>query len=566
MPPRRFLFGQEGRARLLEGSRILAGAIRPTLGPSGRTVFLERPMHAAPLVTKDGVTVAEEIELAESFTNMGAQLVLETAVKTGNTAGDGTTTATVLAHAISREGAKLVAAGYHPLGLKRGIDAGVERVVAALVKMSKRVRGSRDVAKVATISANGDTTIGKLIAEAIDKVGLEGIIHVEEGTALETTLEVAEGAEIEGGYSSAYFATDLERLVARLDDAYVLLCPNKITAVAELLPILEKVARTGRSLLVVAEVAAEALSLLVVNKLQGTMKVCAIKAPYYAESRDAALHDLAAQTGGRVVGDEAGIKLSEATLADLGRAKKIVVDQEKTTIVGGTAKKGEVEARVEQIRALYNETNSTFRHGRLEDRLRRLVGGAALIRVGGTTEAEARERKLRIEDALFATRAAVAEGIVPGGGVAVLRAADLVAKQKPAKSQKGFAEEQRAGMAIVQRACETPVRQIAENAGQDGSVIVARIRERKGAYGYNAARGVFENLIDAGVVDPTMVVRLALQNAASIAGLLLSSEALIVDGPREPVDYPESGSAHDAMSVDPILSRREKGPVGGRSI
>ena len=540
---------------------MLAGAVKPTLGPGGRNILLERPMHGAPLVTKDGVTVAEHIELHESFANMGAQLVLETAVQTGNTAGDGTTTATVLAHVINREGTKLIAAGYHPLALKRGIDVGVERVVAALAKTSKRVTGKRDVAKVATVSANGDAAIGKLIAEAVDKVGLDGIIHVEQGSELETKLEVAEGAEIERGYSSAYFVTDMERLVARLDDAYILLCPNKIGAVAELVPVLEKVAKTGRSLLIVAEVVGEALSMLVVNKLQGTMKVCAIMAPGYGESRTTALHDLAAQVGARVVGEEPGIKLSEVRLEDLGRAKKIVVDAEKTTFVGGATNRSELEARANEIRALYADTASTFRHQRLEERLRRLVGGAALIRVGGTTEPEARERKLRIEDALFATRAAIAEGIVAGGGVALLRAGEVLAKPV-----KGLPEEQQAGVAIVRRACEEPCRQIAVNAGKDPSVILGLIRQKKGAHGYNAARDTFQNLIEAGVVDPTMVVRMALQNAASIAGLLLSSEALIVDAPREPVDHPTSGSAHDAMNVEPILSRRDRGPVGGRSI
>ena len=564
MPAKRFLFGQAGRARLLEGSRILAGAVRPTLGPGGRNILLERPMHRTPLVTKDGVTVAEEIELPESFANMAAQLVLESAVQTGNTAGDGTTTATVLAHVIYREGTKLVAAGYHPLALKRGIDAAVERVVEALAKMSKRVNGKRDIAKVATISANGDTAIGKQIAEAVGAVGLDGIIHVEQGQALETKLEVAEGAEIECGYASAYFVTDMERVVARLDDAYILLYPHKISAVSELVPVLEKVARSGRSLLVVAEIVGEALSLLVVNKLQKTMKVCSVMAPYYGDSRMDALRDLAAQTGGRIVGEEAGIKLSDAKLEDLGRAKKIVIDKEKTTIVGAATNKGELQARVQEIRGLYGATNSTFRHQRLEERLRRLVGGAAVIRVGGTTEAEANERKLRVEDALFATRAAIQEGIVPGGGVALVRAADVLAK--PVKGTKGITEDERAGIAIVRRACEEPLRQIVHNAGQEPSEILGRVRQRKGAYGYNAARDVFENLVDAGVVDPAMVVRLALQNAASIAGLLLSSEALIVDAGREPVDYPENGSPHDALSVEPVLSRRDRRPIGGRSV
>ena len=557
MAAKRFLFGDEGRARLLEGSRVLAGAVKVTLGPGGRNVLLERPMHGAPLVTKDGVTVAEHIELYESFANMGAQMVLESAVKTGNTAGDGTTTATVLAHVIYREGTKLVAAGYHPLALKRGIDRGVELVLAALAKMSKPVKGKRDVAKVATISSNGDATIGKLIAEAVEKVGLEGIIHVEQGEALETKLEVAEGAEIIRGYASGYFVTDMERLVAQLDDAYILLCPNKISAVAELVPILEKVAKTGRSLLVVAEVSGEALSLLVVNKLRGGMKVCAIWPPYYGETRKSSLLDLAAQTGGRVVGEEPGVSLAEATLADLGRAKKVVVDQEKTTIVGGATDNAALEARVREIRALYADTNSTFRHQELEERLRRLVGGAALIRVGGTTDAETRERKLRIEDALHATRAAIEEGIVPGGGLALLRAADAI------RPPNDIPEEEQAGVAIVRRAGEAPCRQITENAGRDGSVIVGRVRQAKGSVGYNAARDKMEDLMAAGVVDPTMVVRLALVNAASIAGLLLSSEVLIADAPRDPVDYPESGSGADGMSLDPVLSRRDRRPMGG---
>jgi chaperonin GroEL len=561
MAAKRFLFGDEGRARLLAGSRVLAGAVRPTLGPLGRNIFLERPMHGAPLVTKDGVTVAEEIELPESFANMGAQLVLESAVRTGNTAGDGTTTATVLAHAIFREGTKLVAAGYHPLALKRGIDAGVARVVEALAKVSRRVTGKRDIAKVATVSANGDTVVGKLIADAVGKVGLDGIIHVEQGTEVETRLEVAEGAEVDCGFSSAYFVTDPERIVARLDDAYILLCPHKINAVPELLPILEKVAKKGRPLLVVAELSGEALSLLVVNKLKGTMKVCAITAPSFGDRRLMWLRDLAAQTGGRLVGEEPGIKLSDATLEDLGRAKKIVVDQEKTTIVGGATNKAELEARVNEIRGEFAATNSTFKHGQLEDRLRKLLGGVALIRVGGTTEAETRDRKLRIEDALFATRAAIAEGIVAGGGTALLRAAGVLAK--PAK---GLPEEEQAGVAIVQRACDEPCRQIVQNAGRDASAILTRVRQGKGGFGYNAARDEFENLVDAGVVDPTMVVRLALQHAASIAGLLLSSEALIADSYPEPVDIPENGGPTDAMRTDHIVSRRDRRPIGGRSV
>jgi chaperonin GroEL len=559
MAAKRFLFGEAGRARLLQGSRVLAGAVKVTLGPGGRNVLLDRPMNSAPIVTKDGVTVAEHVELRESFANMGAQLVLESAIKTGNTAGDGTSTATVLAHVIFREGAKLVAAGYHPLELKRGIDIGVERVVASLAKLAKRVHGKRDIAKVATVSANGEAAIGKLIAEAVDKVGLDGIIHVEQGHGLETKLEVAEGAEIDRGYASGYFVTDTERVIVELDDAFVLLTPNKITQVDELVPVLEKVRETGRSLLVVGEVLGEALSLLVVNKLQGTMKVCSIMPPFYGVSRKDALEDLAAQTGARVIGDAPGITLADVTLEDLGRAKKIVVDQEKTTILGGATNQAALDARVREIDARYADTNSELRHQLLEERLRRLVGGVALIKVGGTTEPESRERKFRIEDALFATRAAIQEGIVPGGGVALVRASAVLAKP-----DKSWTEDQAAGVAIVRRACDEPCRQIAQNAGRDGAVIIAGVRAGKGAYGYNAARDKEEDLIAAGVVDPTMVVRLALQNAASIAGLLLSSEAMIVDAPRDLVATPTTGgTGADALSIEPYLSRRDRRPAGG---
>jgi chaperonin GroEL len=557
MPAKRFLFGEAGRARLLAGTRALAGAVKATLGPGGRTVLLQRPMFAAPLVTKDGVTVAEEIELADEFENMGAQLMLESAIKTSSVAGDGTTTATVLAHFIYREGVKLVAAGHHPMALKRGIDLGVELVAGALAKMSKRLKGGRDVARVATISANGDAAIGKLIAEAVGKVGLEGIIHVEQGQALETTLEVSEGVEIDRGYSSGYFITDKERLVVRLEDPYLLLCLDKISDVQTLIPILEKVRREGRSVLVVAELLGEALSLLVVNQLQGTLKVCAIMPPDYGEARKRSLGDMAAQTGASIVTDDGPVTLANVTLADLGRAHKIVVDQEKTTIVGGAARKAEMASRARAIREEYEATNSTFKHQELDRRLRRLVGGAALLKVGGTTDPEVRERKLRIEDALFATRAAIEEGIVAGGGVALVRAA-AAALAKPPRSKKlsRMSEDEAAGFAIVRRACEEPCRQIAGNAGANVSLIAQRVRDGKGAFGYNAARDRLEDLLAAGVIDPTKVVRLALQNAASIAGLLLTSEALIADAPRDAVDWAEQGDARDAMSVEPILSRR----------
>jgi chaperonin GroEL len=552
MAAKRFLFGEAGRARLLEGSRTLAGAVKPTLGPAGRTVLLQRPMFTAPLATKDGVTVAEEIELAESFANMGAQLMLESAVKTSSNAGDGTTTATVLGHFIYREGVKLVAAGHHPMALKRGIDLGVEQVTRALAKLSKRLTGKRDIARVASISANGDAAVGKIIAEAVGKVGLEGIIHVEHGQGLETTLEVSGGVEIERGFASGYFITDPERLVVRLDDPYVLLCLNKISNVDEIIPILEKVRRTERSLLVVGELVGEALSVLVVNKLQGTLKVCGVFPPGYGEQRKRLLGDVASQTGAQIVGIEPGVNFPNVELEDLGRAKKIVVDQEKTTIIGGTARPREVAARVNAIRAEYAATNSTYKHQELDRRLRWLVGGAALLKVGGTTEPETRERKMRIEDALFATRAAIEEGIVAGGGVALMRASAALAKP----SRKKLTEEEAAGVAIVRRACEEPCRQIAENAGVEPSLVVQRVRAGKGGFGYNAARDKMEDLLAAGVIDPTKVVRLALQNAASIAALLLSSEALIADAPRDPVDWPEQGDARAAMSVEPVLSRR----------
>jgi chaperonin GroEL len=560
MAAKRILFGEEGRARLLAGSRLLAGAVRSTLGPGGRNILLERPLHSSPLVTKDGVTVAEHIDLHESFANMGAQMVLESAVQTGNTAGDGTTTATVLAHVLFREGTKLVAAGYHPLGLKRGIDLGTQRVVAALARLSKAVRGRRDIVKIATVSSNGDGAIGKLIADAVDAVGLEGIIHVEQGFALETKLEVAEGAEVERGYTSPYFITDPDRLVARLDDAYILVTASKDIPLRYLVPLLEQVVRAGRSLLVVGGVQGDALSLLVVNKLQGTAKVCAIPPPFHSASRQEAVGDLAAQTGARVIGEEGGLSFEDATLDDLGFAKQVVVDREKTIVIGGRTDKRALEARVRDIRARYADTNSPLRRQFLEERLRRMVGGAALIKAGGTTDAETQERKLRIEDALFATRAAIAEGIVPGGGVALVRAAVGLGKRDPS-----WTEEEAAGVSIVRRACEEPCRQIAVNAGREASLIVARVQQAKGAHGYNAATDKLEDLVAAGVVDPTMVVRLALQNAASIAGLMLSSEVMIADAPRTPVDHPQSGgSGADALSVEPFLSRRDRRPAGGR--
>jgi chaperonin GroEL len=552
MAAKRILFGEAGRARLLEGARVLAGAVAPTLGPAGRNVLLQRPAFNAPLLTKDGVTVAEEIELADAFENMGAQLVIEGSAQTSLVVGDGTTTAALLAYAIYREGTRLVAAGHHPIELKRGIDLAVERVVVAVGKMSKPLVGKDHIIQVATLSANGDPAIGELIARAVEQVGREGIIHLEQGRGLETTLEVAEGTEVERGFLSAYFITEPERLVAELEDPYILLSEQKISRVQELLPILQKVGGAGRSLLIVAEVTGDALSMLVVNKIQGTLKVCAILPPSHGDWRKEMLGDLAAQTGGRAVTQDPELTLEHVTLDDLGRAQRVVVEREKTTIIGGAARRPEVAARTREIRAQHEATRSTFEHQRLDARLRKLVGGAALVRVGGTTEVDLRERKARLEDALFATRAAIEEGIVPGGGVALLRASSTIARL-----EKDLSAELAAGIAIVRRACEEPCRRIAENAGREGSVVVQRVREGKGAFGYDAARDCFGDLVQTGVIDPAKVVRLALQNAASVATMLLTAEAFIADAPRAPAELLiGGGSSHDALSLDPFRPRR----------
>lgn len=551
MSAKRLLFGAAARARLLQGSRAVANAVRPTLGPAGRTVMLQRPQFAAPLATRDGVTVAEEVELENEFANMGAQLALESAFTTALEAGDGTTTCAVLAHAIHHEGVALVAAGYHPNDLRRGIERATERVVEELTRQSRPVSGSEEIARVATISAHGDTCVGALLSEAVEKVGREGLVHVEQGTALETKLEIADGVEIDRGFLSPYFVTDLERLVVRLENPYILVCQPKITRVEELVPILEKVKQAERSLLVVGDVQGDALSLLLVNKLEGTVKVCAILPPYLNESRIDALGDLAVKTGAHVVGDGAGITLNAVTLEDLGQAKKVVVTRETTSIVGAQGREADVAARARQIRALYEATNSTLKHQQLNERLRRLIGGAALIRVGGTTDPETRERTARIEDAMFAVRAAIKEGVLVGGGVALVRAAETLGE-----TQDGLSDGEAAGFAIVRRACEAPCRRIAENAGADGSVVVQRIREGSGNFGYNAANGEYEDLVAAGVIDATMVVRMALQYAASVATLLMTAEVCIVNAPTDATDFPTSASGWDALSLDPFLSRR----------
>ncbi len=520
-------FSEDARAKVLKGVNILADAVTVTLGPRGRNVVLEKSW-GAPTITKDGVTVAKEIELADKFENMGAQMVKEVASKTSDVAGDGTTTATVLARAIFTEGAKLVAAGHDPMSLKRGIDRAVEVVVEELKKLSKSTKGKDEIAQVGTVSANGDRAIGDMIAEAMEKVGKEGVITVEEAKSLDTQLEVVEGMQFDRGYSSPYFVTDPDRMEAVLEDAYVLIHEKKISAMKDLLPLLEQVARSGKPLLIIAEeVEGEALATLVVNKIRGTFQCCAVKAPGFGDRRKAMLEDIAILTGGRMIAEELGLKLENVGLKDLGRAKRIVVDKDNTTIIDGAGKKADIEGRIKQIRAQIEETTSDYDREKLQERLAKLVGGVAVIRVGAATEVEMKEKKARVEDAMHATRAAVEEGIVPGGGVALLRA------QAALENLKLDNEEQQAGVRIVLRALEEPLRWIARNAGADGSVVVEKVKSGKGPYGFNAATEEYEDLMKAGIIDPTKVVRTAIQNAASVAGLLLTTEAMVAEKPEE---------------------------------
>ncbi len=520
-------FSQEARDKILHGVNILADAVTVTLGPRGRNVILEKSF-GAPNVTKDGVTVAKEIELADKFENMGAQMVKEVASKTSDVAGDGTTTATVLARAIFTEGIKMVAAGHDPMTLKRGIDKAVSAVVAELKAMSKPTKEKKEIAQVGTISANNDPTIGDIIAEAMEKVGKEGVITVEEAKSLDTQLEVVEGMQFDRGYLSPYFVTDPDRMEAVLEDAYVLIHEKKISAMKDLLPLLEQVARSGKPLLIIAEeVEGEALATLVVNKIRGTLHCCAVKAPGFGDRRKAMLEDIAILTGGRMIAEELGLKLENVGLKDLGRAKRIVVDKDNTTIIDGAGKKADIEGRIKQIRAQIEETTSDYDREKLQERLAKLVGGVAVIRVGAATEVEMKEKKARVEDAMHATRAAVEEGIVPGGGVALLRA------QAALESLKLDNEEQQAGVRIVLRALEEPLRWIARNAGADGSVVVEKVKSGKGPYGFNAATEEYEDLMKAGIIDPTKVVRTAIQNAASVAGLLLTTEAMVAEKPKE---------------------------------
>jgi chaperonin GroEL len=519
-------FSEDARAKVLRGINILADTVTVTLGPRGRNVVLEKSW-GAPTVTKDGVTVAKEIELADKFENMGAQMVKEVASKTSDVAGDGTTTATVLARAIFTEGAKLVAAGHDPMSLKRGIDRSVKSVTEELKKLSKSTKGKDEIAQVGTVSANGDKTIGDMIAEAMEKVGKEGVITVEEAKGLETQLEVVEGMQFDRGYLSPYFVTDPDRMEAVLEDAYLLIHEKKISSMKDLLPLLEQVARSGKPLLVIAEeVEGEALATLVVNKIRGTFSCCAVKAPGFGDRRKAMLEDIAILSGGKLIAEELGLKLENVTLKDLGRCKRVVVDKDNTTLIDGAGKKADIEGRIKQIRAQIEDTTSDYDREKLQERLAKLVGGVAVIRVGAATEMEMKEKKARVEDAMHATRAAVEEGIVPGGGVALLRSRGALDGLK-------LDEEEQAGANIIRRALEEPLRWIARNAGADGSVVLDKVREGKGSFGFNAATEEYEDLIKAGIIDPTKVVRTALQNAASVAGLLLTTEAMVAEKPKE---------------------------------
>jgi len=519
-------FSEEARAKILSGVKILADAVTVTLGPKGRNVVIEKAF-GAPTITKDGVTVAKEIQLEDKFENMGAQMVKEVASKTSDVAGDGTTTATVLARAIFTEGAKMVAAGHDPMSLKRGVDKAVAVAVEELKRMAKATRERREIAQVGTISANNDPTIGEIIADAMEKVGKEGVITVEEAKGLETTLEVVEGMQFDRGYLSPYFVTDPEKMECQLEDAFVLIHEKKISSMKDLLPILEQIARTGRPFIVIAEdVEGEALATLVINRIRGTLQCVAVKAPGFGDRRKAMLEDIAILTGGKVIAEELGIKLENITLNDLGRAKRIVVDKDNTTIVGGAGKKADIEGRIKQLRAQIEETTSDYDREKLQERLAKLVGGVAVIRVGAATEVEMKEKKARVEDALHATRAAVEEGIVPGGGVALVRASTALDKVEASP-------EEMVGVNIVRRAMEDPLRWIANNAGWEGSIVLDRVKNNKGAFGFNALTEQFEDLMKAGIVDPTKVVRTALQNAASVAGLLLTTEAMVAEKPEE---------------------------------
>jgi chaperonin GroEL len=524
-------YSQKAREAILKGVDTLADAVKVTLGPRGRNVVLEKTF-GSPTITKDGVTVAKEIELEDKFENMGAQMVKEVASKTSDVAGDGTTTATVLAQSIYREGSKLVAAGVNPMSLKRGIEKAVEAVIEELKKLSKPTKDQEEIAQVGTISANNDSTIGNIIAEAMNKVGKEGVITVEEAKSMETTLEIVEGMQFDRGYLSPYFVTDPEKMQVTLSNPYILLNEKKISSMKDLIPVLEQIAKMGRPLLIIAEdVEGEALATLVVNKLRGTLQCSAVKAPGFGDRRKAMLEDIAILTGGNVISEDLGLKLENITLNDLGTAKTVSIDKDNTTIVDGGGSRKDLEGRVKQIRAQIEETTSDYDREKLQERLAKLLGGVAVINVGAATETEMKEKKARVEDALNATRAAVEEGIVPGGGVALLRAGSVLAKTK-------LEGEEQSGINIVARALEEPLRQIANNAGAEGSVVVEKVRSGKASLGYNAETGTFEDLMKAGIIDPTKVTRFALQNAASVAALLLTTEAMVAEKPKEKEEMP----------------------------
>ncbi len=527
MAAKELLFDVDARAKLKKGVDALAEAVKVTLGPKGRNVVIDKKF-GSPTVTKDGVTVAKEVELADPIENMGAQMVKEVATKTSDLAGDGTTTATVLAQAIFREGLKNVTAGSNPMELKRGIDKAVEAIVAELKSMSVPTSGKKDIAQVGTISANNDPEIGKLIAEAMDKVGKEGVITVEEAKGLETTLETVEGMQFDRGYLSPYFVTDPEAMESSLDAPYILIHDKKISSMKELLPVLEKVAQSGKPLLIIAEdVEGEALATLVVNKLRGTLKVSAVKAPGFGDRRKEMLRDIAILTGGQVISEEVGFKLENATLAEMGQAKRVVIDKDNTTVIDGKGKSDAIQGRISEIRAAIEKSTSDYDREKLQERLAKLAGGVAVIHVGAATETEMKEKKARVEDALHATRAAVEEGIVPGGGVALLRAQSCLDRVKASGDEK-------IGVEIIRRAIEEPIRAIVANAGVEGSIVVAKVRDAKDkAYGYNAATDEYVDMVKAGIIDPTKVTRTALQNAASIAGLLLTTECVIVERKEE---------------------------------
>jgi chaperonin GroEL len=531
-------FSEEARGKVLRGVNVLADAVTVTLGPRGRNVCLEKSW-GAPTVTKDGVTVAKEIQLEDKFENMGAQMVKEVASKTSDVAGDGTTTATVLARAIFSEGLKLVAAGHDPMSIKRGIDKAVEKVTDELKSLSKPTRDRDEIAQVGTISANNDKTIGDILAEAMDKVGKEGVITVEEAKGLETTLDLVEGMRFDRGYLSPYFVTDPERMECVYEDAYLLIHEKKISSMKDLLPVLENVAKTGKPLLIIAEeVEGEALATLVVNKIRGTLKVVSVKAPGFGDRRKAMLEDIAILTDGKMIAEELGIKLENVALKDLGRAKRVIVDKDNTTIVEGAGKKSAIEGRIAQIRAQIDETTSDYDREKLQERLAKLAGGVAVVKVGAATEVEMKEKKARVEDALHATRAAVEEGIVPGGGVALIRASAGLGNLR-------VSEDEKVGVRIVQKALQEPARWIAANAGADGSVVLDKIKNGKNAFGFNAATEDYEDLVKAGIVDPTKVVRTALHNAASVAGLLITTEAMIAEKPEKKKDMPAMPHDHD---------------------